>query len=223
MTSKNILTCLLLSFQISIFGQKSKSIYILPTFSYKDEIFGLANYPNGRSSRLGYTNEFQKQFGLRSFGLDISTNFLKDRLTINFSTYFRYGHLYYDRNLQKEVKSFKGDLFIDFLYNFRKPKETSFGFFASLGFGKANIGTKFRYNYIEAVDSAGNPYLKEGVGTFKFNTARILAGVKKGKWVFTLSVMGTPDEDKQPFLSISIEPKIAYNIFSFKVPVKKKQ
>ncbi len=221
MIYKNILTCLLFTFQSSIFAQKTKAIAILPTLSYRYKTLELTDY-NSRRNYPPYTNEFYKQFDLRSFGLDVSSNFLKDKLTINLSSYFRYGHLYYDNNLKKEVKSFKGDLFIDFLYNFRKRKETSFGFFAGLGIGKANIGTNFRYNYIESVDSAGNPYLKEGFGTFKFETLRILAGVKKGKWIFTTSVMGTPDDDKQSNLSATIDVKIAYKIFSFKVPVKKK-
>lgn len=222
MGKKVIISILILLITIPAVSQKKTNIFIAPTFSYRGGLLELSNYPNGRRGYPSYSTIFRKQFDTKSIGLDISSNFLKENLTISISTYFRYGHLYYDPNLKKEVNSFKGDLFVDFIYNFNKRKETSFGLFAGAGFGKANMGTSFTYAFVPGFDNNGNPALIEGTGSFSFNTARVMVGAAKGKWIFTICAMGSPDEDKQPNLSVSIEPKIAYHIFSFKIPVKKK-
>lgn len=211
---------LLLLFSVC-YPQKKITINVAPSFSYRGGLLELENYPV-RGHRYGYTSEFYRQFDKRSAGIDFSSKFLKNHLTINLSSYLRYGHLYYDNQLNKEVKSFKGDLFVDFLYSTRKRRVSSFSLFTGIGLGRVNIGTKFRYAYVPAFDSTGTPYLKESAGSFVFASFRVIAGFEKGRWVCSLSAIASPDEDKQPHASISLEPKIAYRIFSFKVPVQKK-
>jgi hypothetical protein len=203
-----------------LLAQTKKQIDISPTLSYRGYILELSNY-NVRTHYPGYTNEFDKQFGLRSLGVDFSSDLIKGRLSVLLSSYFRYSYLYFDKTLNKEVKSFKTDLFADCFYNFGIKENRKFIFFAGIGLGKVNLGTKFKYAFKPAIDSGGNPYLKEAVGTFAFNTARVLVGLKKKRWAITINVIGTPDEDKNPNLSATLEGKISYSLLSFKVPVKK--
>ena len=203
-----------------LFSQDYKQLNISPAFSYRGYITELSNY-NIRTHNHGYTNEFDKQFDKKNVGIDFSSDFINGRLSVILSSYLRYGHLYFDKTLNKEVKSFKGDLFADCIYNFGIKRNRKYKFFAGLGLGKVNIGTNFKYAFKPAIDSNGNQYLTESVGTFSFNTARVLIGVKKGKWTVTLNVIGTPDEDKRPYLSAALEGKVAYSLFSFKIPVKK--
>lgn len=209
-----------LSNHILLFSQKKTQINISPSFSYRGYILELSNY-NVRAYYPGYTNEFDKQFDKKSVGIDFSSDFINGRLSVILSSYLRFGHLYFDKTLNKEVKSFKGDLFADCIYNFGIKRNRKYKFFAGLGLGKVNIGTNFKYAFKPAIDSNGNQYLTESVGTFLFNTARVLVGIKKGKWTVTLNVIGTPDEDKRPYLSAALEGKVAYSLFSFKIPVKK--
>ncbi len=208
------------SVNIPLYSQKSQQLIIAPSLSYRGDILELSNYPV-RFHYPGYSLEFVKQFGLRSVGIDFSSDFFKNRLSVLLSSYFRYGHLYFDKSKNKEVKSFKLDLFADCVYNFGVKRNRKLKFFAGIGLGEVNLGTKFKYAFQPEIDSSGNTYLKEAVGSFAFNTARILAGVKKGRWAITINVIGTPDEDKQPYLSATLEGKIAYSLFSFRVPVKK--
>jgi hypothetical protein len=213
----------LLFFSVSTFtlrSQKKIQINIAPLLSYRGYILELTDYPV-RYSNPGYTSEFYKQFGLRSIGVDFNTDLINGRMSVLLSSYFRYGYLYYDKTLNKEVAAFKADLFADCVYNFGIKRNRKYKFFAGLGVGKVNIGTGFKYAFIPAIDSSGNQYLKESVGTFSFNSARVLVGVKKGRWAITINVMGTPDEDRRPNFSGTLEGKIAYSIMAFKIPVSK--
>lgn len=206
-------------YNTALFSQVQNSINIYPSFSYRGYILEMSNY-NIRRNYPGYSNEFYKQFGQKSIGVDINSDLKKNRLSINLSSYFRYGHLYFDKMKSKEVKAFKADLFADCVYNFGVKRNRKYKLFAGIGLGRINIGTRFKYAFFPAIDASGNPYLKEASGSFSFNTARVLIGVKKGRWAATVNIIGTPDEDKQPNLSATLEGKIAYSIALFKNPVK---
>ncbi len=219
MNLKKCLTLFLVLLFSKSFSQKNITINIAPSFSYRGILLELTNY-NVRRHYHGYSGEFWKQFDTRSIGIDFHTKILNNHLVINLSSYFRYGHLYFDKTLQKEVKSAKGDLFADFLYSTKKRKEKNFCFLAGAGMGRVNIGTAFRYAFIPSVDSTGNPYLKEASGSFAFSTLRFVTGFEKGRWQCSLSVIASPDLDKQPYASLSLEPKISYRICSFKIPLK---
>ncbi len=216
---KKILYLLSLLFISNIYSQKNITINIAPTLSYRGFLIELADAGSITTSNPGYTNNFGEQFEVKNIGADFSSSFFHDKLTIQLSTYFRYGFLYYDRVLDLEKKSFKADVFVDFLYNFKKKNSKSFSFYVGAGLGRLNIGTYFRYAYIEAVDSTG-PYYKVGEGAFSFSTAKLVIGVRKGRWDFSLSAIASPDRDYRPNPSFAAEPKISYRLFSFKIPVK---
>lgn len=204
---------------IPLYSQKKLQINIAPSLSYRGYILELSNY-SVRYDYPGYSLEFVKQFGVRSAGIDFSADLINNRISVLLSSYFRYGYLYYDKTQNKEVKAFKTDIFADCVYSFGKKRNIKYKVFAGIGLGKINIGTRFKYAFFPAIDAGGNQYLKEATGSFSFNTARLLVGVKKGRWAVTINVIGTPDEDKQPNLSATLEGKIAYSITSFKIPIK---
>jgi hypothetical protein len=128
-------SCLLLFLQVLVYSQKKLNIAVSPSYSTRGFLLELHDYPT-RTHRYGYTNNFARQFDVKNFGLDFSSTFLKEKLTLQLSSYFRYGFLYYDKDLKIEKKRFEADLIADFFYNFKKKHPWSFGFYVGAGIGK---------------------------------------------------------------------------------------
>jgi hypothetical protein len=83
------------------------------------------------------------------------------------------------------------------------------------------LGTKFTYAFVPSIDLNGMPFLKNATGSFQFKTARFLLGLRTGRWIATIALMSTPDEDKRPFLSATMDGKVSYSLKKIKIPIKK--
>ena len=164
-----------------------------------------------------YAYSKAKHFNNINLSIAIQQYILKNRISLQLASYFRYNHLYYGKNSQgissaseKEFKRLKYDVFIDGLYHFKKRKINSIGFELGAGIGYMNFGTQFK-------DSAmvNNRYMEIKKG-FRFLAPRLLIGVNKNNFSFFTIAHGTPDADYEPNPTIWLEFKLAYKFTPFK-------
>ena len=181
------------------------------------ELSRFSKYPNPSPRGYTYAYSSKKHFNNVSLSLAVRQLVLKNRISIQLASYFRYGHLYYGKNAQgissskeKEYKRLKYGLFIDGIYHFKKRKPASTGIQLGIGIGFMNNGTNFG-------DSAwrGNNYVASG-RAFNIFAPRIIVGVNKNNFSFFAIAHGTPDADYEGNPSIWLEFKAAYSFSLFK-------
>jgi hypothetical protein len=180
------------------------------------ELSDFSKYPNPSPKGYTYTYSSTKHFNNVNLSLALQQYVLKQRVSLQAASYFRYGHLYYGKNAQgvssnkeKEYKQLKYDLFIDGIYHFKKGK-SGIGIVIGAGIGNMNYGTLF-------IDSAyrGNDTILAKRG-FRFMAPRIIIGVNKNNFSFSAIAYGTPDSEYDGNPSIWLEFKAAYAFSLFR-------
>ncbi len=214
-----LLICFFLSYQIG-YAQIEKNIAIDFGIAFRGAAIVLADKPFVRNS-YGFSYDETKLFRNKSVVIDIKKNVFNKKCYLQLSNYFRYGHFHYQKdpttNVSTELKRFKRDHFLDFLYEFGKQKANHFIFTLGAGYGFMNFNTSFTYNRYQGTDASGNPILVPTTGSFRFNAPRLIVGLRRNKLQCFIIVHGTPDEQFEPNPTLCIETKFTYSFFKFDV------
>lgn len=181
------------------------------------ELSELSRLPNLGQPYTTYTYSAKKHFNNVSLSLALQQLVLKNRISLQLASYFRYNHLYYGKNAQgvsgtkeKEYKRLKYDLFIDGLYHFKKRK-SGVGIVFGAGIGIMNYGTRFK----DSTWNSNNNYVETDRG-FSFLAPRLIVGASKNNFSFSAIAHGTPDSEYEGNPSIWLELKAAYTFSPFK-------
>ena len=156
-----------------------------------------------------------------NLSIDISKGLLKNKLGIELSSYFRYGHSHYQRDVdlqnRTEIKKFKADLFLDVFYisNPTKGKLKGLQFKIGAGYGTMNMNTGYDYIQFDGIDGSGNVMTSRRIGGFRFSAPRLLLGVNSGRFNLWFNIHGTPDTSYEPYPTIWNELKLSYGLFRF--------
>lgn len=167
------------------------------------------------TNRFGFDWSSLKHFRVTSLAIDIKKNIFNKHCFIELSNYFRYGHFRYERDpltgISTEIKRFKHDHLLDFLYEFGKHKQNKPVFILGAGYGPMNLGTAFSYNRYIRRDAAGNPIFIPVKSCFCFYAPRLIVGVRRNKLQGFIIVHGTPDEEFESNPTLWIEGKASYS------------
>jgi hypothetical protein len=179
------------------------------------ELSESSKYPNLRTT---HAYNSTKQFNNVSLAIALRHYVIKERISLQIASYFRYNHLYYGKNAQgisssneKEYKRLKHDLFIDGIYHFKKRTPAAVGIELGIGIGFMNNGTNFKDSTLDY----NNKYV-EAIRGFSFLAPRIFVGVNKNNFSFFAIAHGTPDSEYQGNPTIWLEFKAAYTFSLFK-------
>lgn len=179
------------------------------------ELSESSKYPNTATT---HAYNSTRHFNNVSLAIALKQYVVKERVSFQMASYFRYSHLYYGKNAQgisgsneKEYKRLKYDLFIDGIYHFKKRKASSLGVDLGIGIGYMNNGTNFK----DSILDYNNKYV-EAVRGFSFLAPRIFVGVNKNNFSFFAIGHGTPDSEYQGNPTIWLEFKAAYTFSLFK-------
>jgi hypothetical protein len=180
------------------------------------ELSRFSKYPNPSPRGYTYAYSSQKHFNNVSLSLAVRQLVLKNRISIQLASYFRYGHLYYGKNAQgvssskeKEYKRLKYDFFVDGLYHFKKSK-SGVGIILGAGIGGMNYGTLFQDSVWRGNDSV------VATRAFRILAPRLIIGASKNNFSFFAIAHGTPDANYEGNPSIWLEFKAAYSFSLFK-------
>lgn len=186
--------------------------------AYRPGVIELSESSKYPSFRTTHAFNSTKQFNAVSVAIALQHYVIKERLSLQFASYFRYNHLYYGKNVQgisssneKEYKRLKYDLFIDGIYHFKKRKASSLGVDLGIEIGFMNNGTNFK----DSILDYNNKYV-EAVRGFSFLAPRIFVGINKNNFSFFVIGHGTPDSEYQGNPTIWLEFKAAYTFSLFK-------
>lgn len=192
---------------------------IFAGFSVRPPLIELSgNYAQQTSSK---TVKYNPAKQARSINLiaEARQNILRQNLFLQLSGALRYGHVLYDSN-NIEIKRIKADVFLDFLYAFKKKKYTGVSrphLLAGIGFGRMNMNTQYPYRAL--VDyGPGVPYYENRRGGFRYAAPRLLLGMEYKTMNAFIIAHGTPDKKYLPNPSLWMELKLTH---SFN-PTKKK-
>lgn len=171
-------------------------------------------------SSTGNTYElFTVDIGLPQtyLSLDFGQLIIKDKFIVEAANYFTYSSFRYVReSIFSQISTteyrFKHDHIISIKYQINN-KRSKTKYFAGLGFGIMNLGTKFTYDIFEGFDSNGNPILKSGnKGNFSYFAPRVSFGIKKYNVNAEVSIYSTRDEMHNKNPTILPEFKLYYNL-----------
>jgi hypothetical protein len=180
------------------------------------ELSELSRLPNLSQPYTTYAYSSKKHFNNINLSIALQQYVLKQRISLQGASYFRYNHLYYGKNAQgissnkeKEYKRLKYDLFIDGIYHFKKSK-SGIGILLGAGIGIMNYGTLFKDSVWRGNDSV--------IATrgFRFMAPRLIVGLTKNNFSFFAIGYGTPDKEYEGNPSIWLEFKGAYSLSPFK-------
>jgi hypothetical protein len=181
------------------------------------ELSELSRLPNLGKPYTNYAYSTKKHFNNVSLSIALQQLVLKNRISLQLASYFRYNHLYYGKNAQgvssikeKEYKRLKYDLFIDGLYHFKKTK-SGLGILLGAGIGTMNNGTLFK----DSTWNSNNIYV-ETDRIFRFLAPRLIVGASKNNFSFFAIAHGTPDSEYDGNPSIWLELKAACSFSPFK-------
>jgi hypothetical protein len=219
MTNKSILLILSIFFTFTSYSQSKFKFNprLEVGIAYRPGVIELSEsskYPNLRTT---HAYNSTKHFNNVSLAIALQHYVIKEKISLQIASYFRYNHLYYGKSAQgisssneKEYKRLKYDLFIDGIYHFKKRKTRSLGVDLGIGIGYMNNSTSFK-------DSTwtGSKYV-EAVRGFSFLAPRIIVGVNKNNFSFFAIAHGTPDSEYQSNPTIWLEFKAAYTFSPFK-------
>jgi hypothetical protein len=211
-------------FSFASYSQFTNAQKISVGIGWRPELFELSNYSTRTIPAKGYISNIGRMDN-PNLVVELSQKLNHERWLIQLSNYFSYNFLATPIDslnmLEKDLKSFKYDFFIDVNYEIRFRKFKHSFIYVGAGIGRMNISKKFNYNYPTGeLDNNGNRVFIPRTTSLSFWAPRISVGFAFKNISSFVTAHGTPDGNFDSHPSLWVEYKILY---SFQLKKKKRK